>query len=166
MNIYLTTDTHFGHKKIIEYGRPKDFEERIKKYLKNTIHSDDLLIHLGDVCIGNDIANNKWFKENLKCKTYLLRGNHDKKSLAWYMDNGWDVVADRIDIEMFGKKICFSHMPIAWDGYFDINIHGHFHDSDHRRLDPEFNKILCGYNKLLALEYTNYQSVNLRNFIK
>jgi len=29
MKIYITTDTHFGHKKLIEWGRPEDFEDKI-----------------------------------------------------------------------------------------------------------------------------------------
>ena len=165
MNIIITTDTHFNHKKLIEYGRDENFEEKTKKWLKNNIKDNDLLIHLGDVCIGNDIDNNNWFKNELRCKTYLVRGNHDKKSIEWYLKNGWDVCADRLDIEMFGKRICFSHTPIAWDGYFDINLHGHFHDTDHRRFEPEFNGVICGYNKLLALENNDYKSWYLKNLV-
>jgi calcineurin-like phosphoesterase family protein len=161
MKIWLTTDTHFNHKALIEYGRPVDFEEQIKKKLKQSVKPEDLLIHLGDVCIGNDIENNNWFKKELGCKTYLLRGNHDRKSFNWYFNNGWDVVADRLDMELFGKKMCFTHIPVAWDGYFEINYHGHFHDTDHRRNEPEFNKILCGYNKLISLEMTKYSPVLL-----
>ena len=156
MKIWITTDTHFGHTALIEYGRIPDFESKIKKNLKNLVKPEDLLIHLGDVCIGNDVENSNWFKRELGCKTYLIRGNHDRKSFNWYFNNGWDVVCDRLDFEMFGKKMCFSHLPVAWDGYFDINYHGHFHDTDHRRLEPDFNKMLCGYNKLIALESNNY----------
>ena len=165
MNIILITDTHFNHKQLIEYGRKPDFEELTKKWLKNNIKPEDLLIHLGDICIGNDIENSNWFKKELQCKTYLVRGNHDRKSFNWYFDNGWDVVADRLDMDIFGKKICFTHMPVAWDGYFELNLHGHFHDTDHRRLEPEFNKVICGYNKLLALEVNNYQGWYLKNLI-
>jgi len=162
MKIFITTDTHFDHKLLIEYGRPADFENKIKKNLKQMVGKDDLLIHLGDVCIGNDVENNNWFKKELGCKTYLIRGNHDGKSFNWYFNNGWDVVADRIDMEMFGKKMCFTHLPVAWDGYFDINYHGHFHDTDHRRNEPEFNNVLSGYNKLVSLERTNYQPILLK----
>ena len=164
MKIWLTTDTHFGHTKLIEYGRISNFEEKIKKGLRENIKPEDLLIHLGDVCIGNDAEHNHWF-DCLGCKRYLIIGNHDRKSISWYLDNGWTAVGSRIDIELFGKKICFTHQPVAWDGYFDINIHGHFHDTDHRRFEPEFNRILSGYNKLLALEKTNYQPVLLEKFI-
>jgi len=165
MKIWLTTDTHFNHDLLIEYGRPKDFEEKTKSQLSRCVKQEDLLIHLGDVCIGNDVENNNWFKETLGCKTYLVRGNHDKKSFNWYLNNGWDVVVDRLDMTMFGKRLCFTHLPVAWDGYFDVNFHGHFHDTDHRRNEPEFNKILCGYNKLISLEKTNYQPVTLEKLI-
>ena len=162
MNIWITTDTHFSHKQLIEYGRPADFEEKIKKGLVQDVKKDDLLIHLGDVCIGNDIENNNWFKNQLGCKTYLVRGNHDSKSVSWYMKNGWDVVVDRLDITMFGKRMCFTHMPVAWDGYFDVNYHGHFHDTDRRRNDVEFSKVMSGYNKLISLEALNYRPLRLK----
>lgn len=161
MNIWITTDTHFSHKQLVEYGRPADFEEKIKKGLIRNVKKDDLLIHLGDVCIGNDIENNNWFKKELGCRTYLVRGNHDNKSISWYIKNGWDVVADRLDITMFGKRMCFTHMPVAWDGYFNVNYHGHFHDTDRRRNDAEFSKIMSGYNKLISLEASNYQPIKL-----
>lgn len=164
MNIWITTDTHFNHVKLIEYGRPKDFENKIKKWLLHYVEREDLLIHLGDVCIGNDAENNNWFKNNLDCRTYLIRGNHDSKSIEWYLRNGWDSCSDRLDLKMYGKRIAFTHIPIAWDGYFDINIHGHFHDTDGRR-HGDFSKILSGYNKLIALEYTKYQPLSLKKLI-
>jgi calcineurin-like phosphoesterase family protein len=166
MKIWLTTDTHFSHTTLIKYGRVPNFENRIKENLKRLVSSEDLLIHLGDICIGNDIINNNWFKKELECRTYLLRGNHDNKSIGWYLKNGWDAVADRLDIKMFGKTICFTHIPVAWDGYFDVNYHGHFHDTDHRRSEPEFNKILSGYNELIALENNNYMPVLLKTKIE
>jgi len=163
MKIYLTTDTHFNHKKLIEYGRPEDFEERIWKGLK-VINENDMLIHLGDVCIGDDEMINRRFTMNNGAKKVLVLGNHDHKSVKWYLEHGWDMVCERFDLKMYGKRIAFTHMPIAWDGYFDINIHGHFHNTDSRRYEEEFKKIMSGYNKLLALEYTDYKPVNLEKF--
>lgn len=160
MNYWIITDTHFNHKQLIEYGRPENFEEKIKKNLK-VVNKGDYLIHLGDVCIGNEIENNNWFKKELGCKTILVRGNHDSKSIEWYLRNGWDIVVDRFTLEIFGKIICFSHEPLGWDGYFNVNIHGHLHDCNHN-----FDSKVNGYNKLLSLEKTNYQPVNLCNFLK
>jgi len=102
----------------------------------------------------------------LKCKTILVLGTHDNKTINFYLSNGWDFACERFDFKMFGKRIAFTHMPIAWDGYFDINLHGHFHNTDYRRNEPDFNKVISGYNKLISLEFTNYQPLNLRKIIK
>lgn len=165
MKIWLTTDTHFGHDMLIQYGRPADFTEQIFKKLE-VIEVGDMLIHLGDFCIGKDEEwTERYFKQLQGVKHILVRGNHDCKSNSWYLDHGWPMVCNSFSFEMFGKNIMFSHYPIAWDGYYDVNIHGHFHDTDHRRFEPQFTKILNGYHKLLALEKTNYQPVLLRTFL-
>ena len=46
MKIYAISDTHFGHNKLIEYGRLKGFSELILKNLSKT--EGDILIHCGD----------------------------------------------------------------------------------------------------------------------
>lgn len=140
-------------------------DEMIKSNLKSVVSKDDVLIHLGDVCIGSDKESNGFFG-GLDCRTVLVRGNHDKKSHKWYMENGWDLACDRFDLDIFGKKIAFTHIPVGWDGYFDMNIHGHFHNANHRRYEEDMKKTLNGYHKLLAVEYTDYQPVNLEKFIK
>lgn len=163
--IWIITDTHFGHDKLIEYGRPIDFNDRILNSF-SMIKPGDMLIHLGDFCIGNDETWHKvYFKELTGVKNILVRGNHDHKSNSWYLAAGWDMVCESFTFDMFGKKIMFSHYPKAWDGYFDVNIHGHFHDTDHRRFEPQFTKLLTAYNKLLAIERTDYQPVSLEKFI-
>lgn len=165
MKYWLTTDTHFGHKQMIDYcGRPDDFDKIIRRHLIEMVKPDDLLIHLGDVCIGNDRENNAFFRE-LGCRTVLVKGNHDGKSHTWYMDNGWTLCADRFDMEYGGKRIAFTHIPVGWDGYFDLNIHGHFHNANHRRYEEDLKKTLNGYHKLLALEYTDYKPVLLDKFL-
>lgn len=166
MKIWIITDTHFGHEKLVQYGRPVGFTEKILQNLY-PIQKGDVLIHLGDFCIGDDEGwHHDYFKTlPIGVKNWFIRGNHDHKSNSWYLDHGWNVVCEYLSLEMFGKKILFSHKPMAWDGEYDINIHGHFHDTDHRRFEGEFLKIKNGYQKLLALEKTNYQPVLLRTFI-
>lgn len=154
MKIWLTTDTHFSHPKLVEYGRPLDFEKRIKKNLIAKIKSSDILIHLGDVCMGDHAQNNFWFQENLGCKTYLIRGNHDSQSITWYLKHGWDMVADRLDIETYGKIRCFTHAPVPWDGRFHINHHGHLHGLDTTRHTTSFQT--SSLNQLLSLEENDY----------
>lgn len=168
MKIWLITDTHLGHDAMIEYcGRPKDHSERILKNLSNTIKPKDLLIHLGDVCIGNEAEwHEKLMGATKNATHWLLRGNHDHKSNSWYLSHGWNFVGEVIKDTYFGKKILLSHMPQYWDGWYELNIHGHFHNSDHRRYEEELVWRKNGYQKLYAIEYTNLMPVTLEYFIK
>ena len=157
MKYWLTTDTHFNHGAIKEYcGRPDDYEERILKGLCSIPHND-VLIHLGDVCLGKDEEMHKHFIKPFSYKKILVRGNHDKKSDNWYLAHGWDWVCKTMEIERMGKRILFSHRPMVWNGYWTINIHGHFHNTNHRRDEPGMNRDLLAGQHLLALEYNNYK---------
>lgn len=166
MKYWITTDTHFNHWKMLEYcGRPNDFEHKIFKGLSG-IPSSDILIHLGDVCIGRDMEMHNNYIVPLQCKKILVLGNHDKKSPQWYMTNGWDFALKGLRLKVSGKRILLTHMPQPDDHWYDINIHGHFHNSDHRSHEPDLVKVKNEKHKLLALEYTNYQPVSLEDFIK
>lgn len=61
MKYYLTTDTHFGHDILMQYsGRPEGFSDLILENIIQTPHGEaDVLIHLGDICIGKDT---EWHK--------------------------------------------------------------------------------------------------------
>lgn len=167
MNIYLTTDTHFNHKdKMKEYcNRPDNYEHKIQTAFKG-LTNRNLLIHLGDVCIGNDLNVHRKYIEPLECKAILVRGNHDRKSNQWYMTHGWDFVCTYFSIGRAKKNILFSHTPMAWDGYYNMNIHGHFHNANHRRWEDEFKKVKNAGQHLLALEYNNYQLFNLDKLLE
>lgn len=174
MKFWLTTDTHFNHDKMPLYcGRPIGFEELIIKGLSQ-IPKEDVLIHLGDVCIGKDAY---WHERlaQLPCKKWLTLGNHDHNSISWYMTHGWDFVGTEIKLNMFGKRLLLSHTPLPGD--FDLMIHGHFHNTLHRLLEKQWinpdeekrNEKDLGYltpkHKLLAIEYTDYQPVLLSKFV-
>lgn len=165
MKTWLITDTHLGHAKMVEYcGRPENHSEIILKNLRKDIKDGDTLIHLGDICIGNDEA---WHFDLIGyvpkgTNLILVRGNHDKKSDSWYLSHGWDFVCDSFSGHYFGEYITFSHIPIP--NIQNINIHGHFHNNLHR-MDEETKK---GYNdnhKLLAIENTDYKPVELSAFL-
>lgn len=53
MKYYITTDTHFGHAMLVNHGyREEGFETKILSQLSKV--DGDVLLHLGDFCIGND----------------------------------------------------------------------------------------------------------------
>ena len=188
MKIFLITDTHFYHDKMVPYcGRPENFTELIGTQLQLLCDNpDDVLIHLGDVCVGHDEEAHRNFIEPLLCKKWLIRGNHDSKSNTWYLSHGWDWVGYKFQDKLFGKNILFSHTPehyaniesSLWGaGNFDLNIHGHFHNTLHRLLEgkwatpdeEERNKVdlanLTPKHKLLSIEETGYKAVLLEKFI-
>lgn len=144
MKTWIISDTHFNHKKLIEYERrPENFNELIIKNWNKVVLDDDLVIHLGDVILGLDSSLDS-ILSRCKGRKILARGNHDHKSLDWYMARGFDFVCDYFVY----RNLAFSHAPLTplplqnnrhkygteeWaERPVDLNIHGHFHRGIHR----------------------------------
>ncbi len=161
MTIFLTTDTHFGHKeRMMEWcGRPENYQERLLAGF-GFMTDSDTLIHLGDVCIGEDRLWNKEIKTHCAAKMILVRGNHDKKSSNWYLNHGWDFVCQSFQGKYFGIDILFTHRPRPWDGFFYVNIHGHLHNLTHRK-EERTNKL----NWLHSLEEVGYGPIKLATVV-
>ena len=140
MKYIITTDTHFGHEKIVTTfaEREKGFELKQLRAIEDAgiNNKGATLIHLGDICIGKD----EHWHEELKRHTLqyarkiLVRGNHDNKSYNWYYEHGWDFVCETMRMRFMGKELLFSHMPILAEETettlyhnVDMNIHGHLH---------------------------------------
>jgi calcineurin-like phosphoesterase family protein len=169
MNYIITTDTHFGHKNIMDFGnRPKGFEELILENLEKKANHTNILIHLGDICWSNDRYWNRQLTSMPFKKKWLILGNHDKKSREWYINNGWDIASNRITVIYNNKLISFTHKPVMLLGE-DINIHGHFHNINMERVkekEPELYDIYQLPNHiLLALEH-HYTPFSLHHLIK
>lgn len=165
---WVIGDTHFGHGQMQKFcGRHEDFSDMILKNIVNVVNNNDVLIHLGDICIGHDSEwhNDLKFIKNAKnIKLWLVKGNHDKKSNSWYLDNGWDFVCDSFTLRYMKKNILFSHKPMIDNGY-DLNIHGHFHNSKESTQEPELIEIKNDKQFLFAIENTNYRPLLLKNII-
>lgn len=157
--IIITADPHFGQTKLIEFGRPKNFEEKIYKGLE-VVRDIDILIVLGDFCNGNDAEHHEEFMERVKGKKILVRGNHDNKSDSWYYKHGWGFVCTSFTNNLFGFEIEFSHRPSPYKTDCKYNIHGHTHGNSHR--DEEVKDFYDKKRHIeIALENTDYQPVFL-----
>jgi calcineurin-like phosphoesterase family protein len=168
MNYVILEDTHFGNEKLEKECRIRGFTEKVFKSMKSSIPKDGILIHLGDVCMDNEAEWNLKITELPFKQRILVRGNHDKKSNAWYMGKGWDFVCDLFMIEQFSRKILFSHVPVPNFGY-DINIHGHYHDYSEeiiRTKEPGIYSILNNKHYLMSLERVNYKMIRLEDIIE
>lgn len=135
MNYWLISDTHFNHEKLTEWGgRSGDWQEQLWKGL-GTIPEGDTLIHLGDICIGNDAEIHEQIVAATRNKVrnrILIRGNHDKKGVKWYEEHGWDFVCDGLELIYQGNYLHLTHRPARPQGQIMYNIHGHTHGNLHR----------------------------------
>ena len=178
-NVYVITDTHFSHNEMYEkFWRPKDFENKIWKWLRQ-LKEEDTLIHLWDFCIGNDIANAYKWKEIVKCKTTILvKWNHDGKSDKWYQDNaGFSCVVDWMLKKINGVKIYFSHIPSELH-LWDMNIHWHTHwnsvtEEKERRTESAYDRYYSknfvydvNYHKDFSLEKYWYRPHTIKAILK
>jgi len=148
MKIFITSDTHFNHKNIIEYAcRPfktiEEMNEEIIKRWNNKIGKGDIVLHLGDFGMGskNEIIG---LKNRLNGTIILLRGNHDHKATR---EAGFLVVKGSLEID----NLILSHYPLSKEetpkGF--INVHGHIHGKESSN----------GIN--VSMEKTNYEPLEL-----
>lgn len=150
--IHIITDTHFGHDTLKIFGlRPNDFEEKIIRNWQEKVGVGDTVIHLGDFGFDKDDENVKRIT-SLPGKKILLRGNHDKNSLEYYMNNGFDFCCDELTMTAADIKILFTHRP-RYDHSYDINIHGHHHNIHYPPVDKLFLPI--------ALEVMGYAPISM-----
>jgi calcineurin-like phosphoesterase family protein len=144
MKYWIITDTHFQHKAMAEHcGRPENFEEIILKNISR-IPENDVLIHLGDFSWGNCAYwCEKYFKAHPK-RNWLIKGNHDKRTDSWYLDQGFDFVAGSVLLSKFGYRILLTHIPWEPTYWYDRNVHGHLHNTGHHETYKD-GKHICVY---------------------
>jgi calcineurin-like phosphoesterase family protein len=168
-NVFLISDTHFGHANICKFLRTDgtklrhwdDVDEMDKALINNwnnVVGVNDKVYHLGDVFINR---KHRFILNHLNGKKVLIKGNHDIFDLENYTPFFKDIRAyHKLD------KCILSHIPIhpRQLGRFKGNIHGHLHEhivSDSQgKPDPRYMTV--------CVEHINYTpielSVALRHF--
>lgn len=136
-NIYLISDLHLGHKRILEFSPERggtdvtSHSEWLVDRWNSVVKKSDRVWILGDVCF--DLNHLKYLLEMNGQKT-LLAGNHDK--WTWHTYLGY---VDNIKGFSKVKGFWLSHPPIHPDELRGItNIHGHVHMNtldDHRYIN-------------------------------
>lgn len=162
-NIYFVSDTHLYHTNIIKYcDRPfNSVEEMNKTIIKNwndKIKADDIVYHLGDLTLHNNEVKELVYK--LNGKIYLIRGNHDHKSISYYNRCGITVMPTQTKLDKY--KIILSHRPLEDnqipEGY--INVHGHIHN---HKLDERFDK---KRHLNISVEQTDYKPLSKEELLE
>lgn len=169
MKTYIISDTHFNHANIKTYcQRPDDFTKRLIVNWRRIVRPEDEIIHLGDVFMHKAEGWREIWPQLTGRKT-LIRGNHDrKKSCTWWMENGFDFACDSLIL----RRVFLTHEPAyTLPAGCTLNIHGHLHNIwDGFLTDPIGNSDLQGrlrnpWQRLFAVEYTNYEPVEFEKFI-
>jgi calcineurin-like phosphoesterase family protein len=126
---YFTSDTHFGHRNILEYekeARPFETVEEMNEQLitnwNETVNPKDIVFHLGDFAFG---ASNVAIANRLHGHKRLIMGNHDCHSFDLYVSH-----FQRLFGAYHWKRCILTHIPVHPDNLgqrFFLNVHGHLH---------------------------------------
>ncbi len=139
MTVFFTSDTHFGHERIItSCARPfetvDEMDEALITRWNERVGANDTVYHLGDFAYWNVLSASHYL-ERLNGKIHLIIGNHDKHTLE---DTSVRFVSTSLIREVqIGKQwIVLCHYPMReWHGSYRKAWHlfGHVHG----RLDHE-----------------------------
>jgi hypothetical protein len=166
-NVFLTSDTHFGHVNICKFtnydGSPvrpwdsvEEMDEEMVKRWNETVGPKDKVYHLGDVVINRRALATL---ERLNGDKVLIKGNHDIFPLKDYVKHFRDIRGYHV---MNGMIL--SHIPINKDSIarFGTNIHGHTHGNrvlnEDGIIDPSY---FC-----VCVEQTDYRPISFEDVMK
>jgi len=162
MNIFFTADTHFYHKKIIEYcKRPfTDVEEMNEALIENwnsVVKRKDTVYHLGDFSFGNRELIRK-LRHKLKGKIILILGNHDKRGRIHKLVDLFTEITYYKELNIDKKRFILFHYPILeWNHYF----RGAFHLYGHTHKDMGLKNALN-----VGVDLHNYRPISLEEVLR
>ena len=161
-DIFVISDTHFGHKNILTFKdeddnliRPfADVDEMDALMIENwnkTVKDTDIVYHLGDVYFdkGHQVL------PFLKGRKRLVLGNHDNPKSDHLMKNFQKIML----LRNFPEFDCIlTHVPIHESGIFKVNynVHGHIH----QKKFPSERYINC------SVEVIDYTPVAIEDLMK
>lgn len=156
MNIFLISDTHFGHKGVTQFLRDdgtklrpwdttEEMDEALVQNWNSVVREKDKVYHLGDVVINRKALQTL---ARLNGEKVLIKGNHDLFRLEEYTPYFKDI---RGSHPLDGMLL--THIPIHPEsiGRWKRNIHGHLHA--HTLNDPRYINV--------AVEQINYTPISL-----
>ena len=156
--IHIISDTHFGHKKVIEFealhrpfGTIEQHDRELVERWNAKVRKHDTVWHLGDVFFGGRDAHG--ILAELNGIKRLVLGNHDVYPLEVYQ---------KYFTKIFGvaelRGCILTHVPVnpnQLEKRYKANIHGHMHS--HKLDDSRY--------KCVSVEQTNLAPVLLSEIL-
>lgn len=170
MNVFLVSDTHFGHANICKFlnydgskVRPWDSSEEMDEAMidnwNKTVKPTDKVYHLGDVVINR---KHLVTVSRLNGDKVLIKGNHDIFKLQHYTPYFRDIRSYHV-MKTSTVSFIMSHIPVHENelARFKANIHGHLHS----------NRVLkngvVDYRYInVCVENTNFTPISLEEVVK
>lgn len=132
-NIFIISDTHFGHdacstkflksdgSKLRPFENAAECDEFMVEAWNKTVGVNDKVYHLGDVAMAGKHLH---ILHRLNGEKVLIKGNHDMEKPSVYLKYFKDIRGSHML-----DKLVMTHVPVhagsldRWRG----NIHGHLH---------------------------------------
>ena len=132
MAVWFTSDTHFGHKRIIELAkRPftstEDHDDQLISRWNCRVKNNDIVYHLGDFAF----ADHSPYLDRLSGQKTLVLGNHDHSNRV-KKANGWYSIDKLMHIKVGVIPIVLCHYALrVWNRshYGALHFYGHSHGS-------------------------------------
>lgn len=154
-NVFLISDTHFGHTNIIKYcDRPfanaDEMDQALIENWNSVVSKNDKVYHLGDVTMSTKKLP---LLEQLNGTKVLIRGNHDIFKLKEYVPYFKDL---RGSHEI--ANLLLTHIPVSDTQKYRYrgNVHGHTHEKN--LPDPWYTNV--------SVEQIDYRPIALEEILK
>lgn len=135
-NIFLISDTHFGHRSICVFTRPdgsklrpwddpSEMDEAMVENWNKVVKPDDVVYHLGDVVINRRCLATLG---RLNGSKRLILGNHDIFNHEDYLP-----YFKRLHGSLKLGDLLLTHIPVHHESvahWTTCNVHGHIHAHD------------------------------------
>jgi calcineurin-like phosphoesterase family protein len=133
MNLFFTSDTHFGDHRVLNirprpFGSVTEMNEEIIERWNSRVGKSDVIWHLGDFAS----TMKKGIFARLNGQKHLVTGNIDGEAVRAL---GWSSVQAYAELTIDGVMLVVCHYPFrTWNGIHRgaFNLHGH----SHGRLKP------------------------------
>ena len=143
MTIYITSDSHFHHKNVLDFeDRPfnnvEEMNEGMIRTWNDSVKKTDTVYHLGDFSFGT-VHEWRAVLNELRGNIILIKGNHDKTKIVntlvregWineYHPLGTILTQEKMTIHLCHYPVMIGCRPRLF------NLHGHLHSYDTEALN-------------------------------